>query len=67
MTREAVKVLCNASVGLCVYANNDKYEGEWRDDQKCGKGIMTYSNKEKYEGQWENDMKNGPGNLCFIR
>ena len=26
--------------GIYYYANGDKYDGEWKDDKKNGKGIL---------------------------
>ena len=41
--------------GTYFYSNGDKYEGEWREDKRHGKGMVTYSGpdgaiSEKYEG-----------------
>lgn len=40
-----------------------KYEGEWKDDVRCGKGICYYGRYEEnvYEGEWLNDMRDGHG------
>ncbi|MBR5602907.1 MAG: hypothetical protein IKW51_01665 [Bacteroidales bacterium] len=45
------------------YPNGDCYEGEWKDDKRCGKGICWYGrNKDKmYEGDWLNDKREGHG------
>ena len=34
---------------------SDRYEGEWKNDLKEGKGIMHYSNGNKEEGIWKNN------------
>ena len=34
--------------------NGDKYEGEFKNNKKEGKGIIYYKNGDKYEGEWEN-------------
>ena len=40
-----------------------KYEGEWKDDVRCGKGICYYGYYEEnvYEGEWQNNMRDGHG------
>lgn len=40
-----------------VYSDGDKYDGDWKNDERHGHGIMTYcgendSVQEKYEGEW---------------
>ncbi|OWZ17783.1 LOW QUALITY PROTEIN: hypothetical protein PHMEG_0008235 [Phytophthora megakarya] len=48
--------------GKCTYANGDEYDGDWRDDQRCGQGVMRYaSSQDVYAGQWENDQRHGYG------
>ena len=39
-----------------MYWNDgDKYEGEWKNNKREGKGIMFYTNGNKVEGIWKND------------
>lgn len=43
--------------GIYTCADGDKYEGDWANDKRHGKGIMLYlsdegNTKEKYEGEW---------------
>ncbi|KAG6618310.1 Radial spoke head 10 B [Phytophthora cinnamomi] len=48
--------------GKCSYANGDEYDGDWRDDQRCGQGVMRYaSSQDVYVGQWESDQRHGFG------
>lgn len=40
--------------GTYIYGDGDKYEGEWKDDKRHGKGTITYRGAdgevlEKYE------------------
>ncbi|KAE9344589.1 hypothetical protein PR003_g8383 [Phytophthora rubi] len=48
--------------GKCSYVNGDEYDGDWRDDQRCGQGVMRYANSQDvYAGQWESDQRHGYG------
>jgi hypothetical protein len=38
-----------------------RYEGEWRDDKKHGRGIFTWSDGNTYEGDWVVDKRHGRG------
>ena len=44
-------------------ANQDVYEGEWKNDNMHGQGTMTYKNKDIYQGNWENGKRQGKGKL----
>ena len=37
------------------YANGArrKYEGEWKDNKKNGRGIFTWVDGKKYDGEWK--------------
>ena len=55
--------------GVMIFDNGAKYEGQWRNDKKNGKGIFTsshYYNCEnyvgmKYEGEFKDDKFDGYG------
>jgi hypothetical protein len=51
--------------GTMTYANRDKYEGEWKIDQRDGQGTMTYANGDKYEGEWIDDQRHGQGTMTY--
>ena len=38
-----------------------KYEGEFVNDKREGKGIFYWENGEKYTGEWKNDIREGKG------
>ena len=38
-----------------------KYEGQWVNDKKEGKGIFTWPTGGQYEGDFKNNRKNGEG------
>ena len=40
--------------GIHYYKSGNRYEGDWRNDEKEGKGIMYYNNGKKEEGIWKN-------------
>ncbi len=44
-----------------TYDNGDRYEGEWKNGKKHGKGTMDYANGNKYTGIWVNDNRAGQG------
>ena len=48
-----------------MYENGDKYEGEWIDSFKDGKGIYTYNNGDVYEGEFKKGKKKGEGKYIF--
>ena len=43
----------------------NKYEGQWIDDKKTGKGILYQNNIMVYKGEWLNDSFHGFGELYF--
>jgi len=43
------------------YSNGDRYEGDWKDDKRHGRGIVTYAAPdggvaERYEGEWRDGL-----------
>ena len=52
--------------GILYYDKNDeynryKYEGDFKEDKRGGKGTIIYKNGEKYEGDFKNDIMIGKG------
>ena len=41
--------------GKYIYNNNIVYEGEWKRNNKTGKGMIIKDNGDKYEVEYEND------------
>ena len=39
----------------------DRYEGDWKNGHKEGKGIYYFNNGNRYEGDWKNGQKEGKG------
>ena len=38
------------------YNNGDRYEGDFKNDKREGKGIMYHNNGDRYEGDFKNDF-----------
>ena len=53
--------------GTLDLASGDKYVGEWKGDDKHGKGIYYYKNGDRFEGEWENNKKKGKGTYYYIK
>jgi hypothetical protein len=54
-----------------ICSDGDKFEGEWRNDERHGKGAMIYCNKdsdcqEKYEGEWVEGRMHGRYEILYI-
>ena len=45
--------------------SDGKYEGEFNNDKREGKGIMYYYNGDKYEGEYKNDKREGKGIMFY--
>ena len=41
--------------------NNGRYEGQFRNGKREGKGIYYYNDGNRYEGDWKNGIKEGKG------
>ena len=48
-----------------IYDNYDKYEGDWKNDVKEGKGIYYYKKGGFYEGDFINDKREGNGIMIY--
>ncbi len=51
--------------GTLAWHNGEKYEGEWKADNRSGQGVHTTPDGTKYDGQWRDDKKNGHGILTL--
>ena len=43
------------------YNTGDRYEGDFKNDLKNGKGIIYYKNGGRYEGDFKNNLRDGKG------
>ena len=50
---------------MFTYANGNKYDGEWKDDKKNGRGVYTFANGNKYDGEWKDGDFNGRGVMTY--
>jgi hypothetical protein len=46
-------------------SNGDRYEGDWKNGKKDGKGILYYKGRKRYDGEWKNGEKDGIGTYYF--
>ena len=54
---------CDFGYGVMIYANGEKYVGEFDNNKRDGQGVYFLSNGDKYVGTWKNDEYNGEGRL----
>lgn len=60
-----------SSVDLCYFENGDKYDGEWKNNKREGRGefgvgrvgTQSFAVGTRYEGDWANDKMTGRGKL----
>ena len=50
---ECIKGDCNNGYGTYIWANEDKYVGEYKDGKEHGQGTKTFANGEKHVGEWK--------------
>lgn len=48
-----------------IYADGDKYDGEWIDGQMHGVGVYFYADGDKYEGNWKYNKRHGHGVVTY--
>ena len=46
-------------------ANGNKYDGDWKDDKKHGKGVYNFNNGDEYDGDWKDGKVHGKGVLIY--
>ena len=47
--------------GVAVWANGDRYEGEYRDGKRHGRGVYVTANGGRYEGEFRDGKFHGRG------
>lgn len=53
--------------GTVYWVSGERYQGEWRDNQRHGKGTVIYKNGDKYEGDWSEGLRHGLGTLWIYK
>lgn len=48
-----------------TWEDGSKYEGEWKNGERHGKGTFYYTNGDKYIGDWVRDVQHGKGIYYF--
>ena len=51
--------------GVFRSANGATYDGEFRNDQRCGTGHYVSANGEEYNGEWLDGKLHGTGSVRF--
>lgn len=53
------------NLGVYVWCNNRKYEGDWQNNKMHGTGKTEWNDGRKYEGDYSNDKKHGMGTFIW--
>jgi hypothetical protein len=51
--------------GSLVFAQGDRYDGEFEGGRRSGRGVYTYANGDVYTGMWKKDVREGEGVLRY--
>ena len=51
--------------GVKVWPSGARYEGEWRDGKRTGRGTYSWSSGARYEGEWRDGKQSGRGTFTF--
>ncbi len=57
---------CDEGVGKYLFANGDKFNGEWLGGMRSGYGRYDYKNGDWYLGDFKNDIIEGKGSLHLL-
>lgn len=52
--------------GYLLCLTNQKYEGEWLNNQMHHRGIYTWKDGRRYEGEYKFDKKHGYGSYLWV-
>ena len=47
--------------GTLIWANGDRYDGEWSKDMPHGHGTLVWADGSRYEGNWVRGQRQGNG------
>ena len=62
---KCIKGNCANGHGTMIWANGDKYVGEFKDYKFNGQGVYTFANGEKYAGEFKDHKAHGKGTHTF--
>ena len=54
----------NSRIHIC-FSDGSRYQGEWKNGKRNGKGIEIYSNGNKYIGEFKDDRRHGHGTCIY--
>jgi hypothetical protein len=63
--QECISGNCVNGQGTYIFADGDKYVGEYRDNKQHGQGTYTWANGAKYVGEFKDNKKNGQGTYTW--
>ena len=49
-----------------TYYDRSYYVGNFKNDQRSGKGLEVYPDQSKYEGEYLNDLRDGFGSMTWV-
>ncbi len=52
---------CTNGLGIYIWSNGDKYEGDFKNGKPDGSGTKHYADKGRYLGEWKNGKREGMG------
>ena len=64
---EDTKAYWDNCFGTLIYADGDKYVGEFKDDYFHGQGTYTFSNGDEYVGEFKDGKKHRRGTYTYAR
>jgi len=56
---------CVNGKGIYLYSNGEKYEGQFKNGKRHGRGRLNFPDSSKYIGQFKNGKRHGQGILNF--
>lgn len=63
--RSCISGDCLNGYGVFLSRSGERYEGNWKQGSREGRGICYYANGDKYEGQWSDNHKQGEGKMTY--
>lgn len=63
-TRDAISDCPSSGLASFTYPNGDRYNGEWMNGQRHGRGVCLYAvSGDKHDGEWCSDVPHGEGSF----